>query len=626
MHIRSILLHDIAETKVRKDTPKEPTIPTPTPVAVAAMVSINSNNRNGTVARLRIRREWRRWQGCWTSIQLLPLVLLSLNILLVNGEIVSTKSSNTTAMMDMIKDRLIQSNLLLHNGTEFEPILLTTSPNNNATSSSAADTTAANTTTPTANTTASTNATTTTTTTTTNSTPADTVYYSTPSYQYDALQRTSQVVGVEFMSLSKVIQYYALYCIYEATSAKENYLTQQDPRFLALTEFPPWLFQTGWTDPNVDPCGGSSGSGFGSTNNTSFNKVETSGDGFYGITCDDDGRVTELDLSDNLLTGAWPPEVVYLGSNLRVIDLYKNEFLTNYQNDTSWLSDMGPTFQTFMVQGTAFGGHIPKLPSSIVNFNIADTLYDGGLTDENFQDATSLAYIDMDNNNFSNGTATGIPNVVGQLPNLQYFYCNDCFLNGNWSFLEGVTSPIVELWIDANVNITGTIPADVGNLTTLESLSIAYNSLTGYMPTTFDGLTNLKQFWAYGNLLSGEIPTTLGELTKLSIVQLEGNSFVGSMPELVCQNTVFPTDFLKQLGADCDDILFVCPCCTCCDIESCLLQNNDDGPATSTTAARPGSTGRQLREKRNTSLRGGRRNERVGVGHQWSSNNRTVSR
>eukprot|EP00529_Nitzschia_sp_RCC80_P035280 CAMPEP_0113472134 /NCGR_PEP_ID=MMETSP0014_2-20120614/17352_1 /TAXON_ID=2857 /ORGANISM="Nitzschia sp." /LENGTH=175 /DNA_ID=CAMNT_0000364821 /DNA_START=151 /DNA_END=675 /DNA_ORIENTATION=+ /assembly_acc=CAM_ASM_000159 len=174
----------------------------PTPAAAAATTMINSNNssdRNGTVARLRIRPEWWRRQGCRTPILLL---LLSLNILLVNGEIVSTKSSNTTAMMDMIKDRLIQSNLLLGNGTEFEPLLLT-SPSNNTgnTSSSAADGTTATNATTTNTTTASTNATTTTT------TPAETVYYtSTPSYQYDALQRTSQVVGVEFMSLSKVIQ------------------------------------------------------------------------------------------------------------------------------------------------------------------------------------------------------------------------------------------------------------------------------------------------------------------------------------------------------------------------------------------------------------------------------------
>lgn len=438
-----------------------------------------------------------------------------------------TSNDTTSVSLDIIKDRLISSSWLLQNGTEFDDV---------------------------------------------------------NSYQSSALVRTSQIVGIERMDVSKVVQYYALFCIFEATNARPNFLTDQDPRFMALSEFPGWLFHDGWTSTDVDPCGRNS------TMVTSDDTSPSTTEGFYGVTCDIDGKVTHLDLSDNLLTGSFPPEVVLLAGptigagNLQVIDVYKNEFLTN-NNDTSWLTRLGPQFDTFMVQGTGFGGHIPKLPSGIINFNIAETLYTGGFVDDNFVDATRLEYLDMDNNNFQLST---VPKVLGSLPNLKYFYCSDCFLSGTLDFMDGMTS-IMELWIDANPNITGAIPDFVGNVTTLESFSVAYNSLTGYMPTSLGGLTNLKQFWAYANQLNGEIPSTLGQLTQLVILQLEGNAFVGSMPESVCNNTVFPTDSLKTVGADCNDILFICPCCTCCDLESCLLPDQDaseSAPAVEVTTSR----------------------------------------
>ena len=70
---------------------------------------------------------------------------------------------------------------------------------------------------------------------------------------------------------------------------------------------------------------------------------------WYGIKCDSDGRVSILDLFENLLTGAFPPEVVLMsldgpfstgGGNLYRIDLFRNEFLYN-NADNSWMTDLG---------------------------------------------------------------------------------------------------------------------------------------------------------------------------------------------------------------------------------------------------------------------------------------------
>jgi hypothetical protein len=145
------------------------------------------------------------------------------------------------------------------------------------------------------------------------------------SYQSQALLKTEAQEGVETFTDEKLTQYYALYCIYNATNQVPNAITDMDPRFDGVP-FPRWLVETGWDQTNLDPC-----------------------DGWFGIACDAQGRVTTIDLFENLLTGSFPPEVTLLAldgpfatgaGNLYRLDVYKNEFLYN-DNDSSWVTDLG---------------------------------------------------------------------------------------------------------------------------------------------------------------------------------------------------------------------------------------------------------------------------------------------
>jgi hypothetical protein len=145
------------------------------------------------------------------------------------------------------------------------------------------------------------------------------------SYQSQALLRTEQQEGVESFTDEKLTQYYALYCIYNATNQVPTSITDMDPRFDGIP-FPRWLVETGWDQTNVDPC-----------------------DGWFGIACDAEGRVETIDLFENLLTGSFPPEVTLLSldgpaatgaGNLFRLDLFRNEFLYN-NNDNSWFTDLG---------------------------------------------------------------------------------------------------------------------------------------------------------------------------------------------------------------------------------------------------------------------------------------------
>ena len=126
--------------------------------------------------------------------------------------------------------------------------------------------------------------------------------------------------------------------------------------------------------------------------------------------------------------------------------------------------------------------------------------------------------VDMD----LNGT---IPSELGNLTNLEALF----------------------LWDN---QLSGAIPPELGNLTNLEFLAIPDNRLTGEMPPELGNLTNLRELSLWGNQLTGQIPHSLVNLTRLETLWLLGNDFTGCIPEAL--HDVSDND-LQYLGLpDCD--------------------------------------------------------------------------
>ena len=90
-------------------------------------------------------------------------------------------------------------------------------------------------------------------------------------------------------------------------------------------------------------------------------------------------------------------------------------------------------------------------------------------------------------------------------------------------------------WLNLQSNqLTGEIPAEVGDLTNLRLLDFWLNQLTGEIPVELGGLTNLDGLYLNRNQLTGEIPAELGNLTNLRLLGLDGNQLTGEIPvELV---------------------------------------------------------------------------------------------
>ncbi len=76
----------------------------------------------------------------------------------------------------------------------------------------------------------------------------------------------------------------------------------------------------------------------------------------------------------------------------------------------------------------------------------------------------------------------------------------------------GGLSSLTGLWLWEN-QLAGTIPSELGNLSNLEWLDLGHNDLSGTIPAELGGLSNLTGLDLSGNELSGPIPAELGALS-----------------------------------------------------------------------------------------------------------------
>ena len=90
---------------------------------------------------------------------------------------------------------------------------------------------------------------------------------------------------------------------------------------------------------------------------------------------------------------------------------------------------------------------------------------------------------------------------------------------------------VVRLSLSFN-ELAGPIPAELGNLSNLETLYLGFNELAGPIPAELGSLSNLESLNLSNNRLTGTIPGELGSLSNLESLNLSSNELTGIPGEL----------------------------------------------------------------------------------------------
>jgi Leucine-rich repeat (LRR) protein len=350
----------------------------------------------------------------------------------------------------------------------------------------------------------------------------------TKSYQERAtLWLTQRTEGVN--GLADGVQRYALACLFFATYAQVNKYSDGTAE---------WVVTDNWlSDENV--CD------------------------WFGITCDDKNVVEKIDLHSNGLTGIFPLEMGTLGRILKYIDISDNE-IANINSENGWMSGMEKLLH-LDIHYTNFD--YPGIPTyigditSLEYLDVSETWFYGPLLGAIFQNLQNLTYLDIGDNSFE---FNAFPDEIASLPKLENLYIEFTDLGGTLDWMKLLNPGIKQVWTDRNPFGFATIPSEVGNLVSLESLSLVGCELEGSLPTELGMLQNMTEMWFYNNTLDGIIPTEIGTLSNLVTFRTEDNMMMGEMPSEICDLT---DDLLKQLATDClgPDEDVTCSCCQCCE-------------------------------------------------------------
>ena len=221
-------------------------------------------------------------------------------------------------------------------------------------------------------------------------------------------------------------------------------------------------------------------------------------DQWHGVTTDAAGRVIELRLQSNGLSGPIPIEIGEL-DHLEWLDLAGNQLYGGVPSELGGLSEL----RGLALYGNRISGTIPP----------------------ELGDLSRLAWLNLGGNE-----------LTGEIPGGLTRLANLVSLDLGWNFLSGPIpaalanlSRLERLGLAGN-QLSGSIPSELGRLSALKSIRLPHNQLTGRIPPQLGVLGRLSAVDLSGNQLTGPIPVELGGLADLGELRLSGNEISGSIP------------------------------------------------------------------------------------------------
>ncbi|MCY3809906.1 MAG: M66 family metalloprotease [Gemmatimonadetes bacterium] len=221
-------------------------------------------------------------------------------------------------------------------------------------------------------------------------------------------------------------------------------------------------------------------------------------DEWYGVETDEDGQVTWIELTNNLLVSRLPPE----------------------------LGDL-PRLERLMLFDNYLSGPIPpelgKL-SSLLTLDLSDNLLTGSIPPE-LGGLYNLSALHL----FKNQLSGPIPSELGDLHELHGLHLFENQLSGSIPPELGRLSNLTDLSVVDN-DLTGSIPPELGGLGSVEIFGLAHNRLSGAIPPELGDMATVHTLDLNDNDLSGPIPPELGDLPLLWRLDLSGNRISGPIP------------------------------------------------------------------------------------------------
>jgi hypothetical protein len=233
---------------------------------------------------------------------------------------------------------------------------------------------------------------------------------------------------------------------------------------------------------------------------------------WYGVTCIG-GVIGKLELIHNRLVGELVAEMstwknlywLSLGNDHDAPEEEKNEFITPLP---SFLGDL----------------------TTLAFLNLANVGLTSTIPQELFTSWSRLKSLFLNDNDIT-GT---LPKSIEHLDSIEVLWLGGNNLGGSILPEIGRLVSLRDLSLKSNfrVDVTGkrgfvtTIPSEIGQLTSLEILSLADNALSGLVPMHLGSLVSLRRLQLSANFFERQLPPALGKLEMLEELDISLNWYV----------------------------------------------------------------------------------------------------
>ncbi|CAN1225839.1 Leucine-rich repeat receptor-like serine/threonine-protein kinase BAM3 [Linum grandiflorum] len=239
----------------------------------------------------------------------------------------------------------------------------------------------------------------------------------------------------------------------------------------------------------------------------------------------ENGRLVELDLSSNKLTGSIPQSLC-LGKKLQVLILRINFLFGSLPDD---LGSCETLLRVRLGQNYLTG----KIPDGLIYLPemLLLELQSNYLTGPVSELRTNIRGSKLEQLNLSENRLTGsVPASIGNLSSLQILLLDGNQFTGEIPSQIGELKRVLTLDMSRN-NFSGNIPPSIGSCLMLTYLDLSRNQLSGPIPTQVAQIHMLDYFNVSWNHLNSSLPREIGSMKSLTSADFSHNNFSGSIPE-----------------------------------------------------------------------------------------------
>ncbi|CAL5412780.1 unnamed protein product [Camellia sinensis] len=254
-------------------------------------------------------------------------------------------------------------------------------------------------------------------------------------------------------------------------------------------------------------------------------------------------KLSLLNLFINKFHGEIPRAIAEL-PNLEVLNLWQNNFTSSIPSELGQNDDLGKCDSLSRVRlgqnylsGSIPNGflYLPELSLMELQNNYLTRLFE----EERSKVASKLSQLNLSNNRLSGS----LPASVGNFSSLKILLLNGNRFTGNIPSDTGRLKNILKLDMSRN-NFSGEIPPEIGNCLLLTYLDLSQNQLSGPIPVQIAQIHIMNYLNISWNQLNQSLPKEIGSMKSLTSADFSHNNFSGSIPQTGQFSVFNSTSFL----------------------------------------------------------------------------------